>query len=157
MIRKNLTILMLVGYYLAGTTVAAWLVEQGHVDAKLSLLVLPLMYLAHLGFNAIAGNRGRTEACRCCHGDIGLFRRLACHRFCSDEHEHRYFAEMDQLGIERLRAARPASPAGSPVEFAQAHVNSTNREVQAPIPNDQHQRTLDLMVRPAAAFRPSAA
>jgi len=109
MTRKNMTILMLVSYYLAGAAAAAWATEYRHIDAKLSLLALPLMYLAHLGCNAVARRRGNRPECCECHGDIGLFRRLAQHRFCCDEHEERYLAELDKLGVARLQSAIPTA------------------------------------------------
>jgi len=157
MIRKNVTVLMMVMYYLAGVSAATWSTEHWHLDVKLSLLVLPLMYLAHLAGNALAGKHKR-QACLGCQKEIGLFRRLAHHRFCCDEHEHLYFAEMDELGIERLRNARPAASNGNlTVEIARLakhHVNAGRREVLPDKPEETLSRRLPSAV---ATFRPSPA
>ncbi len=146
-----MTILMLVGYYLVGASAAAWVAEHGGFDSRLGLLVLPLMYLAHLAFNAIVRKReGGNRACLGCQGEIGLFRRVARHRFCSDEHEHQYFAELDELAIQRLRIARPAS--------AERHEDGVSHEISLPVPAGQQEQSLVFMGSSAvAAFGSSPA
>lgn len=151
MIRKNMTVLMLVSYYLAGASAAAWVAEHGRFDSRLALLALPMMYLAHLAFNAISRKReGGKHACLGCQGEIGLFRRIARHRFCSDDHEHQYFAELDELAIQRLQMARPAA--------GERHVSAVAHEILIPVPADHQEQSLVFMGSSAvAAFGQSPA
>jgi hypothetical protein len=44
--------------------------------------------------------------CLACLKEIGMFRRLAHHRFCCEEHESTYMAELERVAIERLHNAR---------------------------------------------------
>ena len=48
-----------------------------------------------------------SKLCTClvCHCDLGLFRRLTKNRFCSDEHEEQYLAELKEVALARLRIA----------------------------------------------------
>ena len=43
--------------------------------------------------------------CLVCHSDVGFFRRLAKKRFCTDEHEQQYLAELKEVALGRLRSA----------------------------------------------------
>ena len=43
-----------------------------------------------------------------------MFRKLARHRFCCDGHERTYLAQLQELAIERLHAARMAASAKNP-------------------------------------------
>jgi len=44
--------------------------------------------------------------CLACHKELSLFSRLARHRFCSEQHEQAYMAELEELALERLGCAR---------------------------------------------------
>jgi hypothetical protein len=99
-------------------------------------------------------------ACLHCRNEIGMFRRLARHRFCCDEHESTYLAELEELAVRRLRNARIAAPTWSPsVEMAPAendNSNVGNHEAVAAMLG--HEQTLSLIVHPkVAGFRPSLA
>ena len=43
--------------------------------------------------------------CLVCQRDLGFFRRLANHRFCTDEHEQQYMVELREVALGRLRSA----------------------------------------------------
>jgi hypothetical protein len=133
---------MVAAYYIIGAALAAWL-AHGRLDWKLSLLVLPLMILAHSCYKAIAGRHGRNRfgtsphpACAKCGNEIGMFRRLARHHFCCDEHERTYWIEMDKIAILRLHNARLAAPLASPQEIVPPGGDNSNvadHEVVPPI------------------------
>lgn len=112
---------MMIVYYAIGAAVAAWIsTGKSHLDWKLSLLVLPILFLAHFSLKAIAAkNRSNTgsspvRVCLACQEDLSLFRRLDRQRFCCEEHETLYLAELDKLAIERLQNARCAAPSTQP-------------------------------------------
>jgi hypothetical protein len=42
--------------------------------------------------------------CLVCQRDLGFFRRLTNQRFCTDEHEEQYMAELKEVGLGRLRS-----------------------------------------------------
>jgi hypothetical protein len=111
-----MTVGLAAGYYVAGSTVVAWLTARGQLDSRVGLIVLPLMCLAHACCKAVAGkhrgsgsgSRSLTQKCMACHNDIGLVRRLTHHRFCSEQHEQMYLVELQKLAVARLRSARLA-------------------------------------------------
>jgi len=79
---------------------------------------------------------------------IGIFRRLAHHRFCSDEHESTYLAELERIAIERLHnASSAASLVCQHVEID----NSYAANDQAFTPMSGHEQTLSLIVHPEVA------
>ena len=47
----------------------------------------------------------KAGKCLVCHGDLGFFRRLTHNRFCTDEHEAQYMAELKEVAVGRLRTA----------------------------------------------------
>src|ERR1700724_2313590 len=106
---------MIVAYYVLGAAVAAWLtVGNPHLDWSLSLLVLPCMFFVHVSYTVFWAKRNRNNPCfrsnepNClaCHNDIGLVRRFSHRRFCSDEHEQLYLAELEKIALARLESAR---------------------------------------------------
>ena len=40
-----------------------------------------------------------------CQCDLGFFRRLTKNRFCTDQHEEQYMAELKEVALGRLRNA----------------------------------------------------
>ena len=159
---------MAAAYHIIGPALAAWFTKgNGHLDWKLSILVLPVMFLAHFCHKAIARRCGSNKsaaspnlACLRCRNEIGMFRRLAHHRFCCDEHESTYLAELEELAVRRLRDARITAHSWSPsVERALAenyNSNVGNHDVVTPLLG--HEQTLSLIVHPkVAGFRPSPA
>jgi hypothetical protein len=110
------------------------------------------MYMAHICYNAIAGGTAsQSRVCLACHSDIGLFHRLAHHRFCCDEHEAMYLTELQELAVARLHNAIVAIPSDPSEE-------RKNREVTTPVPPGQREQTQALIVRPKlAGFKPSPA
>jgi hypothetical protein len=42
--------------------------------------------------------------CLVCHSNVGFLRRLIQYRFCSQEHERMYLAELEEVAVMRLRA-----------------------------------------------------
>ena len=131
---------MVVAYYILGAALAAWLTTgSGRLDWKLSILVLPLMYLAHLCHKAIAsrcrksaGGIAPARACLYLSGrNWSGCRRLGGHRFCSVDHENAYLAELEKLAVQRLRSACSAVPAGIPnAPNASAACANTTREIR---------------------------
>jgi hypothetical protein len=154
---------VVVAYYIIGAGLAAWLTTgHGHLDWKLSILVLPLMFLAHFCHKAIARRHGSNRpatssnlACLACMNEIGMFRRLAHHRFCCDEHESTYLAELEAFAIQRLHNARISASQGCQrVEFDNSYVATH----EAVTPMLGHEQTLSLIVHPkVAGFGPSPA
>jgi hypothetical protein len=138
---------MVVAYYIIGAALAAWMTTgNGHLDWRLSLLVLPTMYLAHVGYNAFAGGTtSQSPVCLGCQSDLGLFRRLAQRRFCSDDHEVMYLAELQKLALTRLHVAS-SEELGEPILHGRAKVNRENHEVATPVAPAQPEQAL--MVRP---------
>lgn len=159
MIPINRTVLMLMTFYLAGSSAAASIASKAHLDSKLGLLAIPVMFLAQLGWKAIAGKTKRRESlapqphCLACQSEIKLFRRLSHKRFCSNEHEATYLAELQQIAVARLASARKTGVA-SDAEIS--NWIAGNREFVSPArPVDQ---SLALIVRPkASAFAPAPA
>jgi hypothetical protein len=154
--------MMVVAYYIVGAALAAWMTTgNGHLDWKLSLLVLPTMYLAHVCYNAIAGGTtSQSRACLACQSDIGLFRRLAHHRFCCDNHEAMYLAELQELAVTRLHNAIAAASwePSEPILRREVNMNRENHAVSTPVPPGQREQTQALIVRPKlAGFKPSPA
>jgi hypothetical protein len=49
------------------------------------------------------------RSCLACGHEVGIFRRLARQRFCSDEHEQMYFTQLQELAIERLKSSLDVS------------------------------------------------
>jgi hypothetical protein len=99
-------------------------------------------------------------ACLHCRNEIGVFRGLARHRFCCDEHESTYLAELEELGVRRLRNARiTAPPWGPSVEMASVENDNSNvGKHEAVAPMLGHEQTLSLIAHPkVAGFRPSPA
>jgi hypothetical protein len=47
----------------------------------------------------------KPGACLVCQRELGFFRKLTKHRFCTDEHEHQYMAELKEVALGRLRNA----------------------------------------------------
>ena len=45
------------------------------------------------------------KECLACHKKIGMFRRLAHQRFCCQEHEETFWAELQKLAVIRLHDA----------------------------------------------------
>jgi hypothetical protein len=45
---------------------------------------------------------GKCLVCQC---DLGFLRRLTKSRFCTDEHEQQYMAELKEVALGRLRTA----------------------------------------------------
>jgi hypothetical protein len=45
---------------------------------------------------------GKCLVCQC---GLGFFRKLAKNRFCTDEHEQQYMAELKEVALGRLRNA----------------------------------------------------
>lgn len=51
-------------------------------------------------------NKSSTPGkCLVCQSDLGFFRRLNKNRFCTDEHEQQYMAELKEVALGRLRSA----------------------------------------------------
>ena len=156
---------MIIAYYVIGATLAAWLSTwNGRSNWALALLMLPVMFLAHYLHGAIAhrGANGEPPSkCQACRNRIGLFRRLSHQRFCSEEHERVYLAELQALAIIRLHSAaaaaapsaRPAAGIESPLsEFG---LDSRPAEAAAPVVAAHADQTQALIVHPEAVrFRP---
>jgi hypothetical protein len=51
----------------------------------------------------IKGSKPGT--CLVCQCNLGFFRRLTKNRFCTDEHEQQYMAELKEVALGRLRSA----------------------------------------------------
>jgi hypothetical protein len=122
MIPMKMTVLIVAIYYLGGAAAAAWMLAKGHFDARLALLVLPLLYLAHL-YCAIISGWGRKHQslpkspkhiCPTCENDVGMFRRLARRHCCSPEQEQLHLAKLGELAIERLRSSSGGTPSLNP-------------------------------------------
>jgi hypothetical protein len=52
----------------------------------------------------------KPGTCLVCRRDLGFFRKLTKHRFCSDEHEQQYMAELKEVALGRLRNAGSRLP-----------------------------------------------
>jgi|ERR1700680_3370319 len=144
--------MVVVAYYIVGAALAAWMTTgNGHLDWKLSLLVLPIMYLAHVGYNAFAGGTtSQSLVCVACQSNIGLFRRLAHHRFCCDNHEALYLAELQELALTRLHnaiAATSLDPSQTRLH-REANVNPEKHELDTLVRPAQPEQTQALTVRP---------
>jgi len=154
---------MVVAYYIIGAALAAWLTAgSSHLDWKLSVLVLPLMFLAHFFHKAIARRHGSNRpatssklACLACMNEIGMFRRLAHQRFCCDEHESTYLAELEALAVRRLHDARISAQRGCQrAEIDDSY--AANHEAVMPMLG--YEETLSLIVHPkVTGFAPSPA
>jgi len=153
--------MMVVAYYIVGAAFAIWMTAgNGHLDWKLPLPVLPVMYLAHVCYKTIAGRTtSQSLVCLACQSGIGLLRRLTHHHFCCDEHEAMYLAELQELAVMRLHSAIAAtsSDPSETIVHREAKVNRENRQPVTPVPSGQRQ-TQALIVRPKlAGFKPSPA
>lgn len=124
---------MVIVYYAVGALVTVWIsTGKSHLDWRVSLLLLPTLFLAHFCYKAMAA-KNRIDAgsspirtCLACQKKISLLRRLDRQRFCCDEHETVYLAELDKLAIERLQNARiSASTAGPTIERLTTSVEKT--------------------------------
>ena len=151
---------MVVAYYIIGAALAAWLTTgNGHLDWKLSILVLPLIFLVHFCHKAIGGRQG-NKACLVCENEIGMFRKLAHDRFCCDEHERLYLAELAELAIQRLHNASLAASIASPrIEIPPPEGDDPSVSNHQPVtPVLEHAPALSLIVHPTAGkYRPSPA
>ncbi len=49
--------------------------------------------------------KAKPGKCLVCQAEVGFFRRLAHRRFCCDEHEAQYLAELKDVAVGRLRSA----------------------------------------------------
>jgi hypothetical protein len=47
----------------------------------------------------------KPGTCLVCQSELGFFRKLAKHRFCTDEHEQQYMAELKEVALGRLQNA----------------------------------------------------
>lgn len=106
----KMTLLMIVTYG-GGMALAAWKVSHGHPNSELALTLLPLLSVAHLCCRTISQKRpnyGRKPNCLACQNDLSIFRRVAHHRFCCQDHERMYMAELQKIAVARLRSARMA-------------------------------------------------
>jgi hypothetical protein len=154
--------MMMVTYYVLGAALAPWMTAGNwHLDWKLSLLMLPIMCLAHVCYRAIAGGTTfRKPVCLACQRGIGPFRRLAHNRFCCDTHETTYLAELQRLAVARLHNAIAAISANPSETILRREVNldGENQEVTRPAPSGQREQSHALIVRPKfAGFHPSPA
>ena len=152
---------MVVAYYIMGAALAAWMTTgNGHLDWRLSLLVLPIMYLAHVCYNAFAGGTSQSLVCLGCKSNLGLFRRLTSHHFCCDQHEAMYLAELQQLALTRLHnAIAPTSVDSSETHLQrEVEVNRESHELTTAVALAPSEPTQALMVLPKLTkFRPSPA
>jgi hypothetical protein len=152
---------MVVAYYIMGAALAAWMTTgNGHLDWRLSLLVLPTMYLAHVCYNALAGGTSRSPVCLGCKSNLGLFRRLTNHNFCCDKHEAMYLAELQELALTRLHNAITSTSVDSSEtpSRCEAKVNRENHELTTAVAPAPCEPTQALMVLPKLTkFRPSPA
>ena len=141
---------MVVAYYIVGAAFAAWMTSgNGHLDWRLSLLVLPIMYLVHVAYSAFAGGTtSQNLVCLVCQSDIGLLRRLAQRRFCCENHEATYLAELQELALTRLHSAIGASSVdpSKTILHREVHVKRENHELEASVPPAQSEQAL--IVRP---------
>jgi hypothetical protein len=153
---------MVVAYYIMGAALAAWMTTgNGHLDWRLSLLVLPIMYLAHVCYNAFAGGTtSQSLVCLTCQSNLGLFRRLTNHHFCCDEHEAMYLAQLQELALTRLHNAIAVTSvdSGETALHREVKVNRENPELITPVPPGQREQTQALIVLPKLTkFKPSPA
>jgi len=51
------------------------------------------------------GKTATPGKCLVCQHDLGFFRRLTKNRFCTDQHEEQYMAELKEVALGRLRSA----------------------------------------------------
>lgn len=49
--------------------------------------------------------KAKPGKCLVCQAGVGFFRRLAHQRFCCDEHQEQYMAELKDVAVGRLRSA----------------------------------------------------
>src|SRR6266849_10814993 len=47
----------------------------------------------------------KPGTCLVCQCDLGFFRKLTKHRFCIDQHEQQYMAELKEVALGRLQSA----------------------------------------------------
>ena len=47
----------------------------------------------------------KPGACLVCRQDVGFFRRLTKNRFCSEQHEQQYMAQLKEVALGRLQTA----------------------------------------------------
>jgi len=47
----------------------------------------------------------KPGTCLVCQCELGFFRRLTKNRFCTDQHEEQYMAELKEVALGRLRNA----------------------------------------------------
>jgi hypothetical protein len=88
-----------------------------------------------------------ATSCLACLHEIGLFRRLAHHRFCCEQHESTYLAELERIAIERLHSARISASSGCQhVEIDNSYV--AGHQAVTPMPGDE--QTLALLGNPNA-------
>jgi hypothetical protein len=117
--------------------------------------------LAHVCYNAFAGGTtSQSLVCLTCQSNLGLFRRLTNDRFCRDEHEAMYLAELQQLALTRLHnavATTSVDSAETPLH-CEAKVNRENHELTTAVVPAPCEPTQALMVLPKLTkFRPSPA
>jgi hypothetical protein len=102
------TALMILMYCVIGGLVSAGLAAKTHLGMCFQILLLPLIYLAYLGWSLLHGKSSDagSRVCLTCSKSISRFRRLSDHRFCCEEHQRQWFDELEELAIERLKVAR---------------------------------------------------
>ena len=131
--KTNILLLTIYG----GCGVAAALAPNGLLDSRLAVMALCLLYTAHMFWRTRARKRRYAKdsnpkpKCLACRKELGLFHRLAHHRFCSEQHEHVYLAELEEIALARLQGARIAISLDARVEDA------LNRKDQANADNQQ--------------------
>jgi len=138
---------MVVAHHTTGPVLATWLTD-GLLGWRFSILALSLLILARFCYKAIAGRHESIRfgispqlPCAHCGKAIGMFRRLAHHHFCCDDHELAYLDKLDEIAIQRLHNARMAapSPAVELVSHGDNNSNVADREVVTPIVRRQQQ------------------
>lgn len=112
------TNLVTVSYYLTGGVFSAVVAAKTHFGVLFLAFALPILYLAHLLWNATQrrSNSQSAQVCVTCKRNIGLIRRLSNDRFCSSEHQTQWFDELEKAAIERLLIDRVAETAPAPLK-----------------------------------------
>jgi len=116
----KMTVLMVTIYGGCAAAAATRLAQHGLLDSRVVLIALAATCLAHVCWRVIARKLRRNPAPRClaCQTGLGLFHRLAHHRFCSEQHEQVYLTELEEIALSRLQGARITVSFDSRVESA---------------------------------------
>jgi len=127
----KMTVLMLTTYIGCAVATVTRMNAHGLVDSRLALIAVSVICGVHVCWKVFAERLRTNPAPKClaCQTELGVFHRFAHHRFCSEQHEQVYLAELEEVALARLQGARLAISLDSRVQNALSG-SETNAEAR---------------------------